>query len=51
MVKLGATVLGSAGPRAGIRQEIPGKVSTSCALRLLDMDQFGQGGSLVTSLP
>lgn len=51
MVKLGVTVLGSAGPRAGIRQEIPGKVSTSCALRLLDMDQFGQGGSLVTSLP
>lgn len=51
MVKLGATVLGSAGTRAGIRQEIPGKVSTSCALKLLDMDQVGQGGSLVTSIP
>lgn len=42
VVKLGATVLGSAGPRARIRQEILGKVSTSFALGLLDMDQVGQ---------
>lgn len=51
VVPLGASVLGSAGPRVGMTEGDSAKMPTSRALEVQEADQVGQRRSLAAFLP